>query len=137
MLYTNSFLATLNARQAISKKAITDDTDNMLVSIPTTLLGSQATRDKNTGRRGFAINVRTTQELSRIQENSPEVQGVVDDSSLGKTAAEVDCPFLVLYNLHDDDDLLEQEHRFKLERISMHSGESEGADVLGSHQVKS
>ncbi|KAG6819342.1 hypothetical protein H0H93_012720 [Arthromyces matolae] len=40
-VYTNSFLASLNARRTISGKAVKQDTSHLLISIPTNVLGPE------------------------------------------------------------------------------------------------
>ncbi|KAG5642131.1 hypothetical protein DXG03_003581 [Asterophora parasitica] len=56
-LYTNSFLATLNARKTLTGKA--DDVSHMLVSIPPTLLNTQHTMSKKSAQN-ISIRIDTT-----------------------------------------------------------------------------
>ncbi|KAH0579391.1 hypothetical protein H2248_003530 [Termitomyces sp. 'cryptogamus'] len=60
-LYTNSFLATLNARKAITGQV--DDISHMLVSIPPTLLNTQqGSAGKKSHQQTISIRIETTQE---------------------------------------------------------------------------
>ncbi|KAG6844256.1 hypothetical protein H0H87_008349 [Tephrocybe sp. NHM501043] len=93
LVYTNSFLATLNARQAISNKVNVEDTDHMLVSMPTALFSKSSTREAGAARPGFAINVRTIRERSCSNERDPEAPQGPDDVSLGKAATKVRGPY--------------------------------------------
>ncbi|KAG6853831.1 hypothetical protein C0991_000945 [Blastosporella zonata] len=54
-VYTNSFLATLNARKTLTGKV--DDVSHMLVSLPPTLLNSQTGANKIGGQQTISIRI--------------------------------------------------------------------------------
>ncbi|KAG6915647.1 hypothetical protein DXG01_010611 [Tephrocybe rancida] len=80
-LYTNSFLATLNARRTISGKV--DDVSHMLVSIPPTLLNThQSAASKKGSQQTISIRIDTTQEHSSDPNRDLRSRGRLDDKDL-------------------------------------------------------
>ncbi|EDQ99371.1 uncharacterized protein LACBIDRAFT_316568 [Laccaria bicolor S238N-H82] len=65
--YTNSFLATLNARKRISSDV--DETSHMMVSLPPTVLTGNMTTGSRTAQQNISIRIETTKEALRDEVN--------------------------------------------------------------------
>ncbi|KAG6819430.1 hypothetical protein H0H93_011957 [Arthromyces matolae] len=104
-LYTNSFLATLNARKAITGK--TDDVSHMLVSMPPTLLSSYQTAKVT--QQSMSIKVETTQEHHRYDHGQSaddlrgQLKGDDDDVDFKGDLTRRSGPITKTLNLHKED----------------------------------
>lgn len=72
-VYTNSFLATLNARKTITGQI--DDVSNMLVSIPSALSNTcQSSIRNKTQKQAISIKIETTREQHGVVANNNSVR---------------------------------------------------------------
>ncbi|KAF5309808.1 hypothetical protein D9611_013580 [Ephemerocybe angulata] len=84
--YTNSFLATLNARRAISKSnpnTHQDSSSNMMMSIPRSMAGGIA--NPKAGQQGLAIRVDTTKhavdDMNEMRKTPLGIRANIDEAS--------------------------------------------------------